>query len=378
MRPSFAACSACSARRCMSRSDSCIALGSNGMMLLLRCASCSSACMCRSIAWRSSSSFFASSWRCRVVRLLLRLVHRIARGLAGFLQRPSGLFGLALLHVQRQLPHQVLRLGHRAVGVVADQVSSTSPLRVEECADVAGEQPRGAASAHRAPPARHRGHRDARSGFCARRSADWATGLWNGRSASSKVASALVPVCPVASRATSRPTTGKPAHGWAVRSGWLRPCAAFGEPPGSGIVTINGGASRPVAQTELRLQTGNAIIVRDLPRQPGLLTDGGRPGVVAPCGGRRLVGDHGQHPGGQRAVRPASRSTRPPRVRSHSAWKLVLIQRGEWHRYGRSATGSVRRCRRRRSPSDASRREPKRCRPRPSGRSARSGCRRAA
>ena len=42
---------------------------------------------------------------------------------------------------------------------------------------------------------------------------------------------------------TSRAITGSPAQGCAVRSCWLTPCADFGVPPGSGMLTTSGGAS---------------------------------------------------------------------------------------------------------------------------------------
>ena len=74
-----------------------------------------------------------------VVRLLCGLVHRIACRLAGFLQRPSALFGLTLLHVQRELPHHILRFRHRAVGMVAHQIVVRG-AQVEEGSQVAAEQ----------------------------------------------------------------------------------------------------------------------------------------------------------------------------------------------------------------------------------------------
>ena len=59
---------------------------------------------------------------------------------------------------------------------------------------------------------------------------------------------------------------------------------------------------RPVLQPKLGLQAGHAIIVRNLPGQPGLLT-GRRPArVFAPGRGRRLIRDNGQRPACQAAA----------------------------------------------------------------------------
>ena len=103
------------------------------------CASSVSARIWRSIACRSSSSFFASSCRFCIVRLLLRLIHRIARSLASLLQGARALLALPLLHVQREFPHHVLRLGHRAFRMVAHQPVVDS-AQVHERAEITGEQ----------------------------------------------------------------------------------------------------------------------------------------------------------------------------------------------------------------------------------------------
>ena len=203
-----------------------MAFGSNGMMLLLRCASSIRACMCRSIAWRSSSSFFASSCRVCVVWLLLRLVHRVTRRLPRFLQRSRALLGLAFLHMQSELPHHVLRLRHGAVGTVADQIV-VGRAEIEEGAQVAGEQlgllhqpiqplQRIAAVVRMDAEGFARGDQHAGD-----RIVEWPLRQFEGRV---RAGAGL----PGASRPTRRPITGSPAQGCAVRSGWLMPCADFG------------------------------------------------------------------------------------------------------------------------------------------------------
>ena len=96
--------------------------------------------------------------------------------------------------------------------------------------------------------------------------------------------------------------TGRPAQGCAVRSGWLRPCAVFGVPPGQRNGHDQRRRIRPIPQPKFGLQAGHAVIVRHLPGQPGLLAGRLPARVVAPCHGRRLIGDHGQRPRCQAAA----------------------------------------------------------------------------
>ena len=48
-----------------------------------------------------------------IVRLVNRLVQRVACGLTRLIQRPRGALGLAFLQVQRKIPHPLLRLADR-------------------------------------------------------------------------------------------------------------------------------------------------------------------------------------------------------------------------------------------------------------------------
>jgi hypothetical protein len=85
---------------------------------------------------------------------------------------------------------------------------------------------------------------------------------------------------------------------------------------------------RPVAQAEFRLQSSDAVVVRDLPRQSRLLAGRRAARVVAPCGGRRLIGDDGQRPRGQAAAVPLHREAAAAR-QLPLRLKAGLIQRGK-------------------------------------------------
>ena len=104
---------------------------------------------------------------------------------------------------------------------------------------------------------------------------------------------------------------------------------------------------RSVPQVQFGLQTGDAIVVRRLPRQPGLLARWRPAWVFAPRHGRRLIGDHGQRPGRERAQPPRHRQTATA-LQIPVGLEAAVIQRGERRgpvvqRQGRhrAATGDI-------------------------------------
>ena len=162
------------------------------------------------------------------------------------------------------------------------------------------EQSPAAASASRALAPDRRGRPDARLSALRVAISACATGLWNGRSASSNVSSALVPVWP--SGVTRHQTADDRQAGPRMRRQILLVEAVrrFRIAARQRNRHHQRRRIRPVAQPQLGLQAGHAVVVRDLPWQSRLLSGRRATRLLAPGDGGRLVGDHGQRPGGQR------------------------------------------------------------------------------
>ena len=296
-------------------------------MLLLRCASSISARMCRSIAWRSSSSFLASS--CRVASLgcccALSSASRAAWRASSSDRALCSVWPSSMCSASCHI--MILRFGNRRrrrdCGPARNRSRSGSRKPPRSPANTSGRCSSPSSASSASPRSSGCTLRLLRAAISSR-----AIGLWNGRSASSNVASALVPVWPSASCATSRPTTGSPAQGCAVRSGWLSAMGSFRRSARQRDGHHQRRRIGPIAQPQFGLQAGDAVVVRHLPRQPGLLPGLVPARVVAPRGHRRLIGDHRQRPGRQTAAvalhrqQPAARQV-PFRL------EAAVIQRAE-------------------------------------------------